>query len=602
MILSCIQGYEIPFTCPVNQLFTPTIKEYSESEEHNFEEAIQNLLSNGAISKCQPTEGQFLSSIFLVPKPNGNFRFILNLKNLNRFITTEHFKIEDLRTVLKLITKDCFMTKIDLKDAYYLIKVHPNSRKYLRFQFKQELYEFNVLPFGLSTAPYIFTKVMKPIVRLLRSAGLISTNYLDDYWLMGQSYGQCLYNTIQTKRLLTSLGFLINEEKSSCIPNKRCIFLGFVLDSEKFQVTLPTEKIDRVKLKIQKFLTLNRCKVREFARFIGLLISICPAVEYSWLYTKIFERVKYLNLRPDDNYDKHMNLPVTLLPDLRWWHNAIQRPFNRIREDTHDLEIFSDASTTGWGAACGKGTASGLWSAQERSQHINYLEILAAFFGLRVFAKELNNCQILLRIDNTTAISYINRMGGIQFPHLTNITRELWQWCECRKVHVMASYIRSSDNKTADEESRRVHPDIEWELADWAYQEIISTFGTPEVDLFASRINKKCTKYISWHRDPDAVTIDAFTISWADYRFYAFPPFSVILKTLRKVISDKATGIVVVPLWPTQPWYPLYKSLLLSDPIHFNANKNPIMSFHSSSRNIHNKLTLVAGLLCGRRG
>lgn len=107
-------------------------KHYSALEKDNFNEAIHNLLCNGAISKCQPTDGQFLSSIFLVPKPNGKYRFILNLKNLNKFITPDHFKIEDLRTVLKLITKNFFMTKIDLKDAYYFINIHPNSRKYLR--------------------------------------------------------------------------------------------------------------------------------------------------------------------------------------------------------------------------------------------------------------------------------------------------------------------------------------------------------------------------------------------------------------------------------------------------------------------------------------
>lgn len=165
-----------------------------------------------------------------------------------------------------------------------------------------------------------------------------------------------------------------------------------------------------------------------------------------------------------------------------------------------------------------------------------------------------------------------------------------------------ATYIRSSDNKTADAESRRVHPDIEWELADWAYQKILTSFGTPQLELFASRINKKCKNYVSWHRDPDAMNINAFTIYWGDCLFYAFPPFSIILKVLRKIATDKAKGIVVVPLWPTQPWYPLFKRLLLSDVIVLKASKNPIISSHSRNRNIHNKITLVAGILCGRRG
>lgn len=104
-------------------------------------------------------------------------------------------------------------------------------------------------------------------------------------------------------------------------------------------------------------------------------------------------------------------------------------------------------------------------------------------------------------------------MGGVQFPHLTSITKELWQWCEERNLFVLASYIRSAENDVADAESRKTHPDIEWELSDYAFQKVTNAFGTPNIDLFASRVNKKCQKYISWHRDPDAYAINAFSVN-----------------------------------------------------------------------------------------
>lgn len=96
------------------------------------------------------------------------------------------------------------------------------------------------------------------------------------------------------------------------------------------------------------------------------------------------------------------------------------------------MEIFSDASLTGWGAFCGGERARGHWTQNERHLHINYLELLAAFFGLKCFAENMSNCQILLRIDNTTAISYINKME-FQFKHLNHIARQIWQWCESKK-------------------------------------------------------------------------------------------------------------------------------------------------------------------------
>ncbi|XP_026743374.1 uncharacterized protein LOC113505068 isoform X1 [Trichoplusia ni] len=405
----------------------------------------------------------------------------------------------------------------------------------------------------------------------------------------------------QTRSLLTSLGFILNYDKSILVPSKDCLFLGYKINSKKFQVYLPEEKIDHISKQIDKMLSLERCKIREFARFVGLLTSACPAIEYGWLYTKLFERIKYLNLKTTyDNYDCYMNIPQSLLPDLYWWKHAIKHSVNKIKHDSYDLEIFSDASTMGWGAVQGYNKASGMWSENERNMHINYLEILAAFFGLKIYAKSLTNCQILLRIDNTTAISYINRMGGIQFPHLTELAKRLWQWCESRQLHVYASYISSVDNAEADAESRRIHPDIEWELSSIAFQRIAQAFGYPEIDLFASRLNKKCCTYVSWHRDPDAYKVNAFTINWTNFYFYAFPPFSVILKTLRKIVSDKARGILIVPLWPTQPWYPIFKSLVISQILYLKPNENLIISPHSSGRNMHTQITLAAAILSGQ--
>lgn len=98
----------------------------------------------------------------------------LNLKK-NLFINTNHFKLEDLWTAIKLVTQDCYMATLNLKDAYFLIKIHEDSKKYLRFIFDGKLYQFNVLPFGLNTASFVFTKITKPIVKLLRTAGLIFT-------------------------------------------------------------------------------------------------------------------------------------------------------------------------------------------------------------------------------------------------------------------------------------------------------------------------------------------------------------------------------------------------------------------------------------------
>lgn len=112
---------------------------------------------------------------------------------------------------------------------------------------------------------------------------------------------------------------------------------------------------------------------------------------------------------------------------------------------------------------------------------------------MKVFAKNFCDCQILLRIDNTTAISYVNRMGGLRFPHLNSLSKSLWQFCEERNIFVFASYVSSQDNKIADAESRRQHPDTE---SDVVFNIIVIQLGVPDIDLFASRTNNKCHRYM----------------------------------------------------------------------------------------------------------
>lgn len=162
-------------------MLTPKEPNWSLKEKESISHSIRKMLKCGAISKVQACKGQFLSKYFLIPKKDGTSRFILNLKNLNQFIQTTHFKLEDHRVAARLIDKNCFMAKIDLKEAYFLVPVHERHRKYLRFSFNNNIYEYNCLCFGINVAPMIFTKLLKPVVHYLREKGFLSVIYLDDF-------------------------------------------------------------------------------------------------------------------------------------------------------------------------------------------------------------------------------------------------------------------------------------------------------------------------------------------------------------------------------------------------------------------------------------
>lgn len=207
-ILQAISAYRLPFSHqPPFQVREPQTRLFK-IEEQICSQEISCLLRKGAIEKTVECTDQFLSPFFIINKSSGGWRFILNLKSLNKFIIAPHFKLQNWKTVIRLLFPNDFLASIDLEDAYFLIPVHQDDRKFLRFRFQGQLFQFRVLPFGLASAPYIFTKILKPVIYSLRKEGLFSVIYLDDFLLIAPTYNQCLKNISITMKLLSSLGFI----------------------------------------------------------------------------------------------------------------------------------------------------------------------------------------------------------------------------------------------------------------------------------------------------------------------------------------------------------------------------------------------------------
>ncbi|XP_051169295.1 uncharacterized protein LOC127286759 [Leptopilina boulardi] len=367
-------------------------------------------------------------------------------------------------------------------------------------------------------------------------------------------------------------------------------------------IELPLEKRVKIRELLDKTLIKGMLSFHNLEKFIGVLVAACPAVAYGWLYYKELEILKQNELKiPNFNPNKKVVLSEEAMKDLKWWRSQIDTAKNKIRTSSFDLEIFSDASSTGWGATCGELRANGFWNEQERLKPINYLELKAAFLALKCFAATAFNNQILLRIDNVTALAYINKMGGTKSKDLNKITRQIWEWCIVKGIWIFAEYVASKENP-ADEGSRVCNLDTEWQLADYAFQKIVDKFGFPSIDLFASRINNKCEKYCSWTRDPDAFAINAMTIDWRNDFWFAFPPFSLITRILKKIRDEGSRGILVVPLWKVQPWFPVFKQLLISEMIVFNPSKHLLLSpCRKISHPLSDNLSLACGIVSGKR-
>jgi hypothetical protein len=515
-----------------------------------------------------------LSTIFTVPKPDGTFRLIINLKFLNNFLEVQHFKMEDYRTVCCLLQSNNFMTVVDLKDAYHSVPIYKNHRKYLRFIWRNILYEYNCLCFGLATAPFIFTKLLKPLFLFLRSKCITLVGYLDDIMIIGSSSKECNDNTKTLIYWLGKLGFLIQNSKSQLVPSQTVKYLGFIFDSVNMTIELPEEKKSKIIRACDKILKEDVLKIQVLSELIGYLVASCPAVAYGPLYVRQLEidKTKALQIS-GGNYDAEVTLSKTSRDDIKWWMEKAHLKAVKIRQDKYDLTIFTDASPTGWGAHCNDTESRGFWTPLEQKLHINVLELKAIQLGLHIFANDKSDVKILIRTDSTTAISYVNKYGGCRSDKCHAVAVQFWKWCEIRKILIHASYISSSNNYIADRLSRMSLDESDYSLHYESYNLICKTFGNPMIDYFSTEHSKKCDRFYSWFPSPGCEGVDAFSHKWED-NFYAFPPFNLIGRCLKKVVTDMVCGIVVVPNWVVQPWYPLFLQLCNYNYIELKSSYN----------------------------
>ena len=554
-VLHVVQGFHLPFVCIPVQTREPAPYRLSDSEKLAADVEIEKLLNKGVLEQVQDIPGQVISNIFLRPKKDGSFRMILDLTWVNKHVSYRHFKMCSLNTAKETMRRDCWMASIDLKDAYYSVPIDFQDRKYLRFRWKGHLYQYSVMPNGLACAPLYFTKLLNPVFAHLRKQGYECFQYIDDSFIVADDVDTCTKSVQEVVFLLQRLGFVVHPEKSIFHPEKKLHFLGFDLNSENMTVTLSKEKENKFLRASTQLLEKQSPMIREVAGLIGLVISYSQAFDYGLAHIKALENEKIVALRlSKGNFDVPMTISQRARDDVLWWMENITSSEKHIEIVQPDVTIFTDASEEGWGASMGNVTTGGRWTYEESQSHINVLELKAIYFSLLSLIS-LSFQHVRIMTDNTTALAYVKHMGGVRSLECNEISHDIWEWCEHRCIWLTIAHVPGVENVVADYKSRHFSDNVEWQINSKLFYRICHRFGEPSIDLFASRLNKQVSRYVSWNPDPGAVAVDAFSMSWSNKHFYAFPPFSCIARCIRKILEDNASGVLVVPLWPTQPWW-----------------------------------------------
>lgn len=347
-ILQSIAGYQIEFSQYPRQVRIPNQIQMDKTKHQVCGLEIQSMIDKGAVKVVRDCPDQFLSTIFVVPKNSGGFRPVFNLKRLNHYVLSEHFKMESIHMVKNLVQKDNVMISIDLKDAYFMIPIHQGHRKFLRFKWDDILYEFQVLPFGLKTAPRLFTKLLKPVVSHLRQRSMKVIIYLDDLLLVCQSVDQCQIQTQYILELLEKLGLVVNWEKSQLIPKCQIRYLGHIIDSVSLTLSLPEEKVLRLEKLCKKVIKNPVLSAKSLASVLGTMSSTSEDVVPAPVFFRSLQADLIQVIRKDASYQSLVELSKASIQELQWWAECLRNWNGRkIILPYPVLTITSDASTQG---------------------------------------------------------------------------------------------------------------------------------------------------------------------------------------------------------------------------------------------------------------
>jgi hypothetical protein len=524
--------------------------------------------------QTRPAQGTFLSPLFCVPKRPVGKRPCLDLRGLNVSVLKRHFKLESLSTAFRLLQQGDFMVKIDIKDAYLL-----------RFNIREETFEFLSLCFGLSSAPWIFTRLTKPMVKQLRLEGIRLVIYLDDLLVMASSPELLRQHLRRVLQLLISLGWVINWAKSELEPSQRRTFLGASLDSQTMTVSLPPEKISRLREQVTEMFDLHhtgQLTLRRAARILGAMTAAAVGISLARLHQRpLLDAVRPL-LQAGTAWDSIISLPSEVLEACAWWL-AEFRQWNGIGLIPRDPTccLTTDASETARGATIEvndlKLRSQFTMPPGQEHRSSNWRELSAINLALRRYGSLLTGQVLEIRSDNWTALRCIANQGS-PAPQLTALAVQIWEQASRHQIHLLTTFIPGVENVEADQLSRWVVDDASgYQLHPAIFAELHRHWGPLSEDLFASETNHLLPRFFSWTPAPSAAGLDCFRHQWAP-RAFAHPHPHLILRVLEKIRRDGVQSLVLVaPTWPSAPWWPLLRPLATTDPIPLETIETEVL-------------------------
>ena len=277
-------------------------------------------------------------------------------------------------------------------------------------------------------------------------------------------------------------------------------------------VRVPAERVRTLISTIKTIISCNQVSARTFLSLLGKLNA---TADLGRLHLRPLQMCLLSVWRPLIlPLDHQITINSMIRFHLKWWMDTSRFVTGvPIHPPTPSAFLFTDASHYGWGAHLEPMRLSfhGRWTEDQSQLHINMLEMMAIRFALEKAITFIHNSCVMISMDNTTVLSYINRQGGTHSPNLCIEVWKILNWCLEQDSVVRVRHILGKFNILADRLSRLDKPiNTEWTLDQTTANSIFQMLNYPNVDLFATRFNHKLPLYVCSSRQSCASSRHSF--------------------------------------------------------------------------------------------
>ena len=551
------EGYRMPFIQIPERNFQKN-HVHSKGDCEFVENALLDLVNNRCIVETNacPT---VCSPLQVVTSSKGKQRLVIDLRHINQYLHKCKFKYEGLDIVTQMFEKGDYFTTFDLKSGYHHVDIHSDHWQFLglswEFSNVTRFFQFRVLPFGLATACYVFTKLLRPLVKRWRSLGLRVVIYIDDGICAATSIDKGKADTGIIVRDLDKAGFILNMEKSKLSPQQSGKWLGIEIDLVNGNFFIPEDRIDRLKASLDLIAPFQRTTARILARITGQIISMSIALGP---VTRLRTRSMYAVINCRQYWNEVLPIDRDTYDELVFWYNNISSLNGQpIWFSSGATRIaYSDASSTGFGGyvvEIGPQVSQGQWSTSEAVLSSTWRELKAVDQVLRSFVKKLSGHIIKWYTDNQNVVRIIQ--CGSRKPHLQDGAMSIYQLCISNGIKLEMAWIPRTLNEYADSISRIVDYD-DWMMDISIFNYLDQLWGPHTIDNFASSANNHLPQFHSRFWDPHCSAVDTFTTAWTNEMNWLVPPLHLVNRALRHARNCAARCTLVVPAWTSTPFWP----------------------------------------------